>query len=131
MRMLLNWVLSALAVWIMSRVVPGIYVNGAIAALIAALAIGFINANAGTVVEDFDISAHCGHAGIVLAGDQCADAGVCLRPGTGISGAGIFRGVCGRDRVEPGEYAFEMAGVPGGRAAPIVFQSSLRSTISN
>ena len=40
MRLILNWLLSALAVWIVSRVVPGIYVNGPMAALIAALAIG-------------------------------------------------------------------------------------------
>jgi putative membrane protein len=51
MRMLLNWVLSALAVWIVSRVVPGIYVSGPIAALIAALAIGFINATIGVVLK--------------------------------------------------------------------------------
>jgi putative membrane protein len=51
MRMLLNWVLSALAVWIVSRVVPGIYVSGAVAALIAALAIGFINATVGVVLK--------------------------------------------------------------------------------
>ena len=47
MRLLLNWVLSALAVWIVAQVVPGVYVNGAMAALIAALAIGFINATIG------------------------------------------------------------------------------------
>jgi putative membrane protein len=39
MRMLVSWILSALAVWIVSRVVPGIYVSGPVAALIAALAI--------------------------------------------------------------------------------------------
>ncbi len=51
MRMLLNWVLSALAVWIVSRVVPGIYVSGPVAALIAALVIGFINATVGVVLK--------------------------------------------------------------------------------
>src|SRR5271155_4738919 len=51
MRMLLNWVLSALAGWIVSRVVPGIYVSGPVAALIAALAIGFINATIGAVLK--------------------------------------------------------------------------------
>jgi putative membrane protein len=51
MRMLLNWILSALAVWIVSRVVPGIYVSGAAAALIAALVIGFINATIGVVLK--------------------------------------------------------------------------------
>jgi putative membrane protein len=49
--MLLHWVLSALAVWIMSRVVPGIYVSGPVAALIAALVIGFINATIGLVLK--------------------------------------------------------------------------------
>ena len=51
MRLLLNWVLSAVAVWIVAQVVPGIHVNGAVAALIAALAIGFINATLGFVLK--------------------------------------------------------------------------------
>src|SRR5580704_7712638 len=51
MRMLLNWVLSAVAVWIVAQVVPGIHVNGAVAALIAALAIGFINATIGLLLK--------------------------------------------------------------------------------
>ena len=51
MRLLLNWVLSALAVWIVSHVVRGISVNGPMAALIAALAIGFINATIGLVLK--------------------------------------------------------------------------------
>src|SRR6266850_3999373 len=50
-RLILNWLLSALAVWIVSRLVPGIYVNGPMAALIAALAIGFINATIGFVLK--------------------------------------------------------------------------------
>ena len=51
MRLLLHWVLSALAVWIVSRVVPGVSVSGPTAALIAALAIGFINATIGLVLK--------------------------------------------------------------------------------
>jgi putative membrane protein len=51
MRVLLNWFLSALAVWIVSRVVPGIYVSGLFAALFAALAIGFVNATLGLVLK--------------------------------------------------------------------------------
>lgn len=51
MRMLLNWLLSALAVWIVAQVVPGIYLSGAAAALIAALAIGFINATIGLLLK--------------------------------------------------------------------------------
>src|SRR5258705_8507554 len=44
MRLLLNWVLSALAVWIVSQVVPGISVSDPVTALIAALVIGLVNA---------------------------------------------------------------------------------------
>ena len=51
MRLLLNWVLSALAVWIMAQLVPGISVHGPFAALIAALAIGFINATLGALLK--------------------------------------------------------------------------------
>ena len=51
MRLLLNWVLSALAVWIVSQVVPGIYVSGATAALVAALVIGLVNSTVGLVVK--------------------------------------------------------------------------------
>jgi putative membrane protein len=51
MRLLLNWLLSALAVWIVAHLVPGVHVSGAIAALIAALAIGFINATLGALLK--------------------------------------------------------------------------------
>jgi putative membrane protein len=51
MRLLLSWILSALAVWIVSRIVPGIYVSGPIAALVAALVIGFINATLGALLQ--------------------------------------------------------------------------------
>ena len=51
MRLLLNWVLSALAVWIVAQLVPGVHVSGPVAALIAALAIGLINATIGAVLK--------------------------------------------------------------------------------
>jgi putative membrane protein len=51
MRMLVNWVLSAVAVWIVSKIVPGIVVSGPMAALIAALAIGLVNATLGVVLK--------------------------------------------------------------------------------
>ncbi|MGA7217238.1 MAG: phage holin family protein [Candidatus Sulfotelmatobacter sp.] len=51
MRLLLNWILSALAVWIVAHIVPGIYVSGLGAALIAALVIGFINATIGALLK--------------------------------------------------------------------------------
>ena len=42
MRMLLHWILSAVAVWIVSRLVPGFVVSGPLSALIVALVIGFV-----------------------------------------------------------------------------------------
>jgi len=47
MRLLLNWILSALAVIIVSRIVPGFVVSGIFSALIAALVIGLVNATLG------------------------------------------------------------------------------------
>ena len=51
MRLLLNWILSALAVWIVAQLGIGISVRGATAALIAALVIGLINATIGAVLK--------------------------------------------------------------------------------
>lgn len=51
MRLLLNWILSGIAVWIVAHVVPGIYVSGPLAALIAALVIGFVNATIGLLLK--------------------------------------------------------------------------------
>ena len=52
MRLLLNWVLSAVAVWIVAQVVHwDLRCDGATAALIAALVIGFINATIGFVLK--------------------------------------------------------------------------------
>jgi putative membrane protein len=49
--MLLHWVLSALAIWIVSRLVPGFSVSGPTAALIAAVFIGLINATLGLFLK--------------------------------------------------------------------------------
>src|SRR5271165_2586284 len=51
MRLLLNWVLSALAVWIVAQLGIGVSVRGAVSALIAALVIGFINATLGALLK--------------------------------------------------------------------------------
>jgi putative membrane protein len=50
-RLLLHWILTAIAVWIVAHVVPGIRVSGPTAALIAALVIGLINATLGLVLK--------------------------------------------------------------------------------
>jgi putative membrane protein len=51
MRLLLNWALSAFAVWVVAHLVPGISVSGPVAALVAALVIGFINATLGLLLK--------------------------------------------------------------------------------
>jgi putative membrane protein len=50
-RLLLHWVLSAIAVWIVAHIVSGISVSGPTAALIAALVIGLINATLGLLLK--------------------------------------------------------------------------------
>jgi putative membrane protein len=47
MKLLLNWLLSALGLMIVAYVVPGFHINSFISALIAALVIGLINATLG------------------------------------------------------------------------------------
>lgn len=47
LRLLLNWILSALALLIVAHVVPGFYVRGIGSALWAAVVIGLINATLG------------------------------------------------------------------------------------
>ncbi len=51
MRLLVNWVLSALSLLIVAHVVPGFYVRGFWAAVWAALAIGLINATLGLFLK--------------------------------------------------------------------------------
>ncbi|MGA9981592.1 MAG: phage holin family protein [Candidatus Sulfotelmatobacter sp.] len=51
MRLILHWILSGVAVWIVAQVVPGFHVSGPFAALIAALVIGFVNATIGLVLK--------------------------------------------------------------------------------
>ena len=51
LRLLLNWILSAIALWIVSHVIHGFHVNGVTAALIAALVIGFVNATLGAFLK--------------------------------------------------------------------------------
>ena len=51
MRLVINWLLSALAVWVVSELVPGFHVANITAALIAALVIGFVNATLGLLLK--------------------------------------------------------------------------------
>ncbi|SRR5581483_1904822 len=51
MRLLLNWLLSAVALLIVTYLVPGFYVAGFLWALLAALVIGIINATLGLLLK--------------------------------------------------------------------------------
>ncbi len=50
-RLVARWVLSALCVFLVAHVVPGIYVRGFGAALLAALVIGLVNATLGLALK--------------------------------------------------------------------------------
>lgn len=51
MRLLIRWLLSAVSLMVISHFVPGFYVHGFVAALIAAAVIGFVNATLGTILK--------------------------------------------------------------------------------
>jgi putative membrane protein len=51
MRLILHWILSAMALMIVAHVVPGFYIRNFTAALIAALVIGLVNATLGLVLK--------------------------------------------------------------------------------
>ena len=51
LRTLINWLLSALAVWVVSRFISGFHVSSIPAALIAALVIGLVNATLGVLLK--------------------------------------------------------------------------------
>ena len=51
MRLLLNWLLSAISLLIVSHVVPGFHLRGFTAALIAAVVIGLVNATLGLFLK--------------------------------------------------------------------------------
>jgi putative membrane protein len=50
-RHLINWLLSALAVWLVSQFLRGFHVTSVPAALIAALVIGLVNATLGVLLK--------------------------------------------------------------------------------
>ncbi len=51
MKLLLHWVLSAIALLFVSRLVPGFFVTGLVPALVIALVIGLLNATVGVFLK--------------------------------------------------------------------------------
>jgi putative membrane protein len=49
--MLIHWLLSAIAVIVVAKIVPGFYVNDFTTAMIAAVVIGFLNATLGFLMK--------------------------------------------------------------------------------
>jgi putative membrane protein len=51
MRLLVHWLLSALAILLIAHLVKGFYVSGFLSALFAAVVIGFVNGTLGTFLK--------------------------------------------------------------------------------
>src|SRR5580658_6706932 len=51
MRLLIHWLLSAIALLVVAHLVPGFHVHGLLPALVAALVIGLLNATLGLVLK--------------------------------------------------------------------------------
>ena len=51
MRLILHWILSAVALLIVAHLIPGFYIRGFGAALIAAIVIGLVNATLGLLLK--------------------------------------------------------------------------------
>jgi putative membrane protein len=51
LRLILHWILSAIALIVVSRLVPGFHVHGLLPALIAAVVIGLLNATVGLFIK--------------------------------------------------------------------------------
>ncbi|HYL92819.1 MAG TPA: phage holin family protein [Alphaproteobacteria bacterium] len=51
MKLLLKWLISAISLMVVARFVPGFVVTGFMAALLAAIVIGFVNATLGLVTK--------------------------------------------------------------------------------
>jgi putative membrane protein len=51
MRIVLNWIVSAAALWVVSQIVPGFQISGLGSALVAVVVIGLINATLGILLK--------------------------------------------------------------------------------
>jgi hypothetical protein len=109
-RLLLHWILSALAVWIVANLGIGITVSGPKAALIAAAVIGLINATIGLLLKILTLPADDRDTRPVLVRDQRADARAGRKSGARIPGAKFFCRVYRRHPVEHRQFGVAMAG---------------------
>jgi putative membrane protein len=69
MRILLSWVVSAAALYLVTQIVPGVRVSGWQAAFIAALVIGLVNATLGNLLKLLTLPIGCltlGISGLII-----------------------------------------------------------------
>lgn len=69
MRILLGWAISAVALYVVTQVVPGVGVSGWKAAFIAALMIGLVNATLGNLLKLLTLPIGCitlGISGLII-----------------------------------------------------------------
>jgi putative membrane protein len=87
MKLILNWILSAVALLLVSHLVGGFYVDSITAALIAAFVIGFVNATLGLLLKIITFPLTLVTFGISVR-HQCHHAGACrpFVPGFRITG---------------------------------------------
>jgi len=85
---IINWVLSALALLIVSHVVPGFYVRSFTSALWAALVVGLINATVGWVLKILTLPLTLVTLGIfwIVINAVVLELATLLAPGLRISG---------------------------------------------
>ena len=123
MRLLLNWVLSALAVWIVAHVVLGISVSGPVAALIAALVIGFINATVGALLKILTFPLTLLTLGLFWLVINALMLKLASAARAGFQVPRFTRRVPRRNPSQPGKHAAEMAGPAPARPglASIIF----------
>jgi len=51
MRILFNWLVSAVSLWLVSQIVPGFHISGLGSALLAVVVIGLVNATIGILLK--------------------------------------------------------------------------------
>ncbi len=83
-KVLIHWVLSALCLLVVARLVPGFVVRSFGAAMIAAVVIGLVNATLGLLLKILTFPLTVRHPWPVPAGNQCSHAEGCRVIRTGV-----------------------------------------------
>ncbi len=130
MRLLLNWLLSAISLLIVSKVVPGFYLHGFKAALIAALVIGLVNATLGLFLKLITLPLTLLTLGIfwwVINALMLMFASTLLSPR--FRGPRLLGGVLGSHRTLADQYGIEVVGA-GGRTRVGLFVPVNRKAVN-